>query len=226
MSSKKPKIDLETWGREMERLVRKYGGRHHPLQYRDRYQLVAMVILSSQSTDERINELAPQLFEAFPTIGDLAHAQPEEVYRYFPSVRGCIKKAKWLIALGKEVGSLEEVPHTMAGLTKLPGVGRKSANVIIRESGDEAEGIIVDIHVLRVAPRLGIARGEDPKKIERQMMDILPKEMWNEAGMALSFLGRETCRPTDPKCEECVLNSVCDYFASLSDGRKRKRQAT
>jgi len=220
MTAKQSKMNKETWRREVGRLVAKYGGRRHPLRYENRYQLVALVILSSQSVDDRINELAPALFAAFPTLEEIGRAQPEEVYKYFPSVRGCIKKAKWLIALGKTVGSMEKIPRTMAELTKLPGVGRKSANVIIRESGDEAEGIIVDIHVLRVAPRLGIAAGDDPKKIEKQMMDILPQEMWNEAGMSLSFLGREVCRPTDPKCEECLLNSVCGYFASAVKRRR------
>ena len=102
----------------------------------------------------------------------------------------------------------------MAELIKLPGIGRKSANVIIRESGDNAEGIIVDLHVIRVAPRLGIAEGDKPEKIEKQLMEIIPQNRWNETGMALSYLGREICRPTDPKCKSCMMNKVCRYYNS------------
>ena len=108
----------------------------------------------------------------------------------------------------------------MDQLTKLPGLGRKSANVIIRESGDTAEGVIVDLHVLRVAPRLGIVTDEDadkPEKVEKQIMAAVSKEFWNEAGMAISFLGREICRPTNPKCDICPMNTVCLYYQSLKN---------
>ena len=92
----------------------------------------------------------------------------------------------------------------------MPGIGRKSANVILRESGKEPEGVIVDLHTVRVAPRLGIATGADPKKIENQIMDALPKKEW-DAGMAISFLGREICRPK-PQCEICLMNPVCAFY--------------
>lgn len=111
----------------------------------------------------------------------------------------------------------ENIPLTMDELTELPGIGRKSANVIKKESGAKAEGIIVDLHVVRVAPRLGIASGTDPKKIEKQMMDVLPQTQW-DAGMAMSFLGREICRPTNPKCEVCVMNTVCAYYKTAKHG--------
>jgi len=100
----------------------------------------------------------------------------------------------------------------MEELTALPGIGRKSANVIMRESDIPAEGVIVDLHVVRVAPRLGIASGTDPKKIEKQIMDEIPSNDWGEIGMAMSFLGREICRPTNPKCLECPMNTVCEYY--------------
>ena len=92
--------------------------------------------------------------------------------------------------------------------------------MIIRESGGKAEGVIVDLHVLRVAPRLGVAIGDKPEKIERQLMEVMPQEKWNEIGMALSFLGREICRPTNPKCDECILNSICDYYKSGLKGTR------
>lgn len=110
------------------------------------------------------------------------------------------------------------IPMTLDGLTALPGIGRKSANVILRESGKEPEGVIVDLHVVRVAPRLGIASGTDPKKIEKQIMDALPQTEW-DAGMAMSFLGREICRPT-PKCELCLMRKMCQYYANVISAGK------
>ena len=120
------------------------------------------------------------------------------------------------MALAAEIKQDKNIPLTMDGLTALPGIGRKSANVIMRELGAKAEGIIVDLHVVRVAPRLGIATGTDPKKIEKQMMEVLDQEDWGEAGMAISFLGRETCRPKNPKHAECVMKNVCAYYKSLN----------
>ena len=129
-----------------------------------------------------------------------------------------MKKTATLLEIANRLQKEENIPRDLAGLTSLPGIGRKSANVIIRESGDTAEGLIVDLHVLRVAPRLGIAEMTDkpkPEKVEKQIMDKLPQDQWNQAGMALSFLGREICRPTDPKCDICVMNSVCRFYRAL-----------
>ncbi len=116
------------------------------------------------------------------------------------------------------------IPLTMEGLTSLAGIGRKSANVIMRETGAKAVGVIVDLHVLRVAPRLGIATGTDPKKIEKQIMEVIPEKDWGQIGMAFSFLGRETCRPTHPKHDECVLSSVCEYCKEHQGGGVNKKE--
>lgn len=99
----------------------------------------------------------------------------------------------------------------MQDLTALKGIGRKSANVILREAGVPAQGIMVDLHVVRVAPRLGITTDGTGDKIEKQLMEKLPQQMWSEIGMALSFLGRETCRPTNPKHSECVVSRHCEF---------------
>ena len=209
------KSAIVEWNKAIQPLIDKYKGRKHPLEYKNRYQLVVMVILSSQSTDSVINAIAPPLMKAFPSMKALAGAKEKDLQKYIIKVRSWAKKTKWLMKLAKIVGSDDKIPTTMEGLTALPGIGRKSANVIIRESGGEAEGIIVDLHVVRVAPRLGIATGSDPKKIEAQLMEKIAQEHWNDIGMDISFLGRETCRPTDPKCGECVMNTVCNYYASL-----------
>jgi len=113
----------------------------------------------------------------------------------------------------KKIKNDKSIPLNQEELTELPGIGRKSANVIMREAGAKPEGVIVDLHVVRVAPRLGIATGTDPKKIEKQIMDALPQKDW-DAGMAMSFLGREICRP-QPKCEICLMRPVCTYYREV-----------
>ena len=203
------------WTEAFAPLLKQYAKRKHPLDYQNRYQLVVMVILSAQDSDKHINELAPKIFAAYPTMNALSHATEADLQQHIGSVRNWGNKAKWLINLSNAVGEDENIPHTLEGLTKLPGLGRKSANVIIRESGDKAEGVIVDLHVLRVAPRLGIAdekNADKPEKIEKQIMAAVPQDSWNEAGMAISFLGREICRPTNPKCDICLMNTVCKYY--------------
>ncbi len=207
---------METnWNLAFQPLFQQYGKRKHPLDYQSRYQLVVMVILSAQDSDKHINELAPKFFAAYPSLTTLSNATEADLQQHIGSVRNWGNKAKWLIKLAQTVGSDENIPRTMDQLTKLPGLGRKSANVIIRESGDVAEGIIVDLHVLRVAPRLGIADEADaakPEKVEKKIMAAIPSEFWNECGMAISFLGREICRPSNPKCLECPVNNVCQFF--------------
>jgi endonuclease III len=203
---------MNKWAEHLEPLIKKYEKRKHPLNYANRYQLIVMVILSAQDSDKHINELSVSFFKTFPSIMELKIAQPEDLYPLISSVRNFNNKSKWLIKMAQIIGDDSTIPTTMDELTKLPGIGRKSANVIIRESGGKAEGVIVDLHVLRVAPRLGVAIGDKPEKIERQLMEVMPQEKWNEIGMALSFLGREICRPTNPKCDQCILNSVCNYY--------------
>ncbi len=188
-----------------------YGKRKHPLDYRNRYQLLVMVVLSAQTTDERINALAPAFFRRFPSMKKLAAATVEDVVPLIASVRGCIKKATWLTTIARTVGTDDAIPTTLEDLITLPGIGRKSANVIIRESGGTAEGIIVDLHVDRVVPRIGITDSDKPDAIERALMDLIPRRDWNKAGMSLSYLGREICRPTDPNCGLCPLRLVCSY---------------
>ena len=204
------------WPEYFEPLLKQYGKRKHPLEYKNKYQLVVMVILSAQDSDKHINQIASKFFDAYPSINQLAKASPEDLYQYLDSVRNYLTKCTWLVKLAQTIGDDSKIPSTLADLTKLSGIGRKSANVIIRETGGKAEGIIVDLHVVRVAPRIGIASGTDPVKIEKQLMEALPENRWNEAGMAISFLGREICRPTNPKCSECVMNVVCaDYKGRL-----------
>jgi endonuclease-3 len=202
------------WNKAFRPLMKKYRGKKHPLDYKNRYQLIVMVILSAQATDKLVNDIAPALLQAYPSMKELGKAKAKDIYQYIGKIRNFANKTNWLMSLAKTIGTDDKIPTTMGGLTALPGIGRKSANVIIRETGGVAEGIIVDLHVVRVAPRLGVAVGTDPKKIETQLMQRVAPEHWNDIGMALSFLGREICRPTNPSCDECVMNSVCAFYAS------------
>jgi endonuclease-3 len=203
------------WSAAVKPLLKKYKGKKHPLEYKNIYQLIVMVVLSAQDSDKHINQLAPELFDAFPTMESLSRAKPESLQKYIGSVRNFGNKTKWLMELSQRIKTDKNIPLTMEELTALPGIGRKSANVIMREAGKPAEGIIVDLHVVRVAPRIGMASGTDPKKIEKQLMEVIPEKDWGEIGMAISFLGRETCRPTNPKHSECVMNTVCEYYKSV-----------
>ncbi len=200
------------WQREIQPLLKKYNGKRHPLDYHNVYELLVMVVLSAQDSDRNINKLAPELFKAFPDMMSLSTADAESLYPFVNKIRNFRNKTKWLLELSSVIKTDKNIPGTLETLTELPGIGRKSANVILREAGLPAEGIIVDLHVVRVAPRLGLAQGADPKKLEKQMMEILDQKDWGEVGMAISFLGREICRPTNPKCAECVMNTVCDYY--------------
>ncbi|HEY5824045.1 MAG TPA: endonuclease III [Cyclobacteriaceae bacterium] len=203
------------WQQEIQPLLKKYKGKKHPLDYRNTYELVVMVVLSAQDSDAHINKIAPEFFKVFPDMKALAKADGPSLLPLIGKVRNFGNKTKWLLEMAAQIKDDKNIPKTLEGLTALPGIGRKSANVIMRESGLKAEGIIVDLHVVRVAPRLGIATGTDPKKIEKQLMDVLDPKDWGEAGMAISFLGRETCRPTNPKHGECVMKNACAYYKEL-----------
>jgi endonuclease-3 len=206
------------WPQALKPLIKKYKNQKHPLEYKNIYQLLVMVILSAQSSDEQINILAPDFFKAFPNMQSLAKAKPELLFPFISKVRGYIKKSNWLITIAKELKNDKNIPLTMKALVDLQGIGRKSANVIMREAGVKAEGVMVDLHVVRVAQRLGIATSAEPKKIEQQIMEVIPEKDWGETGMAISFLGRETCRPSHPEHGECVLSGVCNYYKQVSKG--------
>jgi len=206
------------WGAALKPLIAKYKNKQHPLDYKNLYQLLVMVVLSAQDSDAHINKIAPNLFQAFPNMKSLAQADEKSLLPYIEEVRFHGNKIKWLLEIAATIKLDKNIPVTMKELTALKGIGRKSANVIMREAGVPAEGIMVDLHVVRVAPRLGIAKGKDADKIEKEMMEVVPKSMWSEVGMAISFLGRETCRPSNPKHSECIMNSVCEFYKNKKSG--------
>lgn len=200
------------WIEILEPLLQKYKGKKHPLEYENLYQLMVMVILSAQDSDANINKIAPKLFKVFPNIKSLAVTTSEELIPHISMVRNFGTKASWLITIAQQLNEDENIPLTMQELIALKGIGRKSANVIMREMKVPAEGIIADLHVIRVAPRIGlISETKDGNKVEKQLMELLPKAIWSEIGMAISFLGREICRPTNPKCPDCILQNHCQF---------------
>ena len=198
------------WKSAIQPLLKKYEGKKHPLEYHNTFQLMIMVILSAQDSDKHINSLAPEFFRVFPDMKSLSRATPEKLTKHLSSIRNYKNKISWLLGIASSIKKDSEIPLTMDMLVELPGIGRKSANVILRESGLPPEGVVVDLHTVRVAPRLGMVDSSDPKKIEQQLMNLLPKKQW-DVGMCLSFHGREICRPK-PLCEICFMRRVCMYY--------------
>jgi endonuclease-3 len=204
---KQPAID---WPTAIKPLLKKYKNTKHPLEAKNLYQLVVMVVLSAQATDNVVNAIAPEFFAAYPDMRALSKAAPESLYPHLSKVRNFAQKAKRLTGIAQKVKTDKNIPLEMDALVELPGIGRKSANVIRREAKQPPEGIIVDLHVVRVATRLGIVNVEDADKIEKQLMEILPQKQW-DAGMAMSFLGRDICRP-QPECPICPMKKVCAFY--------------
>lgn len=200
------------WAEKLQPLINKYKGKKHPLDYENLYQLMIAVILSAQDSDANINKISPAFFEKFPNLEVLSHATIEDLFPYVGKVRNFNTKSSWLIEIAQTLKSNEDIPTNLNDLIALKGIGRKSANVIMREMKVPAEGIIADLHVIRVAPRIGLCdENKDGNKVEKQLMLLLPKEIWGEVGMAISFLGREICRPTNPKCSDCPIQNECQY---------------
>ncbi len=210
---------MTDWGLALMPLIEQYQGKPHPLNYKNIYQLMVMVLLSAQDSDANINKIAPALFEAYPDMKALSSASSTDLTKYLSGVRNYPTKISWLQEIASTVGDDKNIPTNMKDLTALKGIGRKSANVILREAGKEPEGIMVDLHVLRVVDRLGISHAKTGDKMEKDLMAVIPKEMWQEVGMALSFLGRETCRPSNPHHHECVMAPHCEYCLARLHGR-------
>ena len=196
------------------RLDNKYGPVECFLDHTNPFRLVISVLLSAQTTDAQVNRVTPELFRRFPTPEAMAAASPEEVAEiirslgfYKTKARHCVEAAQAIVA---DFGG--EVPHTMAELTSLPGVGRKTANIVLNVSFGIVEGIAVDTHVNRIAHRLGLspkAHEREPLKTEQDLLAILPRELWGPVNHQWIRHGRDTCTARAPKCDGCVLEDIC-----------------
>jgi endonuclease-3 len=193
--------------------------RHHPdadteLHYRTPYELLVATILSAQSSDERVNLVTPLLFQKFPDVGAIATADARELELVIKSTGFFRQKSKALIGMSKALVDHHQgqVPADMNALTKLPGVGRKTANVVLGHALG-VPGLPVDRHVLRVANRIGLVQSEDPEKVEQALGTLYPPKRWTQVSDLLILHGRRICRPT-PKCEVCNVRKHCDFFLS------------
>jgi len=183
------------------------------LHYRNPFELVSATILSAQCTDERVNQVTPALFARYPDARSMAQARAEDVEEIIRSTGFYRAKARSLLGCAKALTANHggEVPRSMEAMVKLPGVGRKTASVVLGHAYDIAEGIAVDTHVLRVSNRLGIAKGDDPIDVERQLMALLSRERWTRTTDLLIFHGRKICIARRPLCGECPVFALCRW---------------
>jgi endonuclease-3 len=210
----------------LARLREMHPDAHCELNHEDAFQLLVATVLSAQTTDVNVNKATPALFARFPTPAALAAVPSVEVEPYVATLGFFRQKAKSIVGLAKKI--VEEhggaVPRTLAELVKLPGVGRKTANVVLGVAFHAPEGVVVDTHVQRIAQRLGWTKETDPVKIEQDLMKKIPREDWDAVSHLLIFHGRRVCLAQRPNCEGCKLNTICPCaFRAENVGRKPPR---
>ena len=195
----------------LERLLAEYPDAHCELDHRNAFELLCATILSAQCTDARVNMVTPHLFARYPTAQALANAAPEDLEEIIRSTGFFRAKTRSLIGMANALVSAHEgeVPATIPLLTELPGVGRKTANVILGNAFGLNEGIVVDTHVQRLSRRLGLTRLPDPVGIEQELMPLFPREQWAMLSHLLIWHGRRICLARKPACGACVLNDIC-----------------
>lgn len=205
-------------------LERQYPHARTRLVYSDPFQLLVAVLLSAQTTDEQVNRITEKLFAVAPTPQHMARFQPEELEPY---LRGCglyRNKSRYLVEASRKIvqdfGG--RVPDNFADLLALPGIGRKSANVILSVAFGKP-ALAVDTHVFRVARRLGLASGKSPEEVEAELKAILPPEKWGQAHHWLIAHGRAVCKARNPRCGQCILRGCCRWFHTGRDKKKEKQ---
>jgi len=217
-----PRIAQQTLGR----LAAQHPNAHTELDFGSPFQLIVSVVLSAQTTDVGVNKATPKLFARFPDAKALAAAAPIEVEPYVATLGFFRMKAKSIVGLARALVERHngEVPQTLEELVKLPGVGRKTANVVLGVLWNKPEGVVVDTHVIRLSQRLGWSKHRDPGKIEVDLCAILPRSEWDHAAHVLIFHGRRCCYARKPECGSCSVNDVCPAaFDAESVGRKGPR---
>ena len=193
------------------RLSREFPDAHCALDHRNAFELVAATILSAQCTDARVNLVTPVLFKAFPTPEALADADQSAVEDIIKSTGFFRNKAKSLVGMARAVVERHggQVPDTMDELVKLPGVGRKTANVVLGNAFGKNEGIVVDTHVQRISGLLKLTREKTPERIELALMPLVPRPKWTIFSHLLILHGRKTCIARRPLCGECRISDLC-----------------
>jgi endonuclease-3 len=195
----------------LARLRAAYPDARCALDHRNAFELLCATILSAQCTDARVNLVTPELFAAYPTPEVLANARPADVEAIIKSTGFFRNKTRSLIGMAQALVTEHggRVPRTMEQLRVLPGVGRKTANVILSNAYGINEGITVDTHVARLSRLLGLTRESDPAKIEQDLMPLFPRDDWGLLSHLLIFHGRRVCIARRPRCGECVLSDIC-----------------
>lgn len=209
-SSKRP--ELTRRARKIFQLLKAEFGRPAcPLHFKTTEQLAVAVILSAQCTDERVNSVTPALFARFPDMAAFASANVAEVERLIYSTGFYRTKAKSIVALARVLVQNHngKIPRDFALLYSLPGIGRKTANVIMAEAFGEAPGITVDTHVKRITRLLGFTQSDNAVTVERDLMQIFPPDTWRDLPLLLIFHGRKTCIARRPRCAECTIKRFC-----------------
>jgi endonuclease-3 len=193
------------------RLTREYPDARCALDHRNPYELLVATILSAQCTDKRVNIVTPALFAKFPDAGRLSEANPDTLQDMIRSTGFFRNKTKSLLGMSAAVVAQHggTVPSSMAELVELPGVGRKTANVVLGNAYGLDEGVVVDTHVTRLSNRLALSRETDPVKIEQDLMALFPRNQWTMLSHLLISHGREICDARRPLCEKCVVNDLC-----------------
>ena len=208
----KPKSDIKVRAELLaRRLSELYSSPKTELIHQNEMQLVVAVMLSAQTTDKKVNQITQTLFKKYKTWDDFAGADLQALQREIRGVNFHLGKADRLIKAGKYIiqNFNGKVPQKLVDLIKIPGIARKSANVILQELWDIAEGVVVDTHVTRVSNRLGLIKETDAVKIERDLMGLIPKSYWRNFSGAVVLHGRYVCIARKPKCSECGLRVLC-----------------
>lgn len=214
----------------LKRLKALYSDAECALTHDSPLQLLVATILSAQCTDERVNKVTPALFARYKTAQDFATAHPPELERLIQSTGFFRNKAKNIIGAGRVIteqyGGI--VPDTMDALLTLPGVARKTANVVLGSAFGKNEGVVVDTHIGRLSHRLGLTwrskNDKDAIKIERDLMEIIPRDEWTYFGHALILHGRRVCSARKPDCEKCTLSDLCpSAFIAIENGAASKK---
>jgi endonuclease-3 len=202
-----------------DRLGEEYPDATISLDFTNRLELLVAVVLSAQCTDERVNEVTAELFERYRTAADYAEADEDQLAEDIYGITFHNSKAGYLTGIGERLVAEHdgEVPDTMTALTELPGVGRKTANVVLQHGHDVVEGVVVDTHVRRLSRRLGLTEEERPERIEEDLMALLDADDWQRITHLLIAHGRATCTARSPDCSACVLEDICPSSRLDSD---------
>jgi endonuclease-3 len=212
--------------RTLSRLKAAHPDAECALEHVDAFQLLVATVLSAQTTDINVNKVTPVLFARWPDARALAGAPPGDVEKVIGSLGFFRQKTKSIVGLSKRLIDAfnDKVPDTLAELVTLPGVGRKTANVVLGVAFGKPEGVVVDTHVQRLSQRLGWTKHKEPEKIELDLMKLFPREEWDPIGHTLIFHGRRICTAARPACPACPVNDVCPCaFKAEKVGRKPRR---